>query len=615
MRAGDLAAAAVLAAAPLVAALAPSRAAAELKLGPNAGAYLEGFDPTYEIEGLLATRWSSKEAVVALPLVASGPIEVSFRAARVLRQAEVAVDVAGRPLDRFEARGGVFYTRAAGFDAPPTTPLRVRFVTTFEDASPRGLRFDWIRVAPGAGGRLRPDGASLGLATLLLVALFALFRLAGHGASTAGLLVLPVAAAAVAGVVFDPFAFAHVVGRLALPCLALLTPATFMLRRQTGARWALVAFAFAFLGRGVPLVHPKSYYPDFGNARRFIAALAQTDGSLAERAVAAQERTNVGYPRIVAGKAYAFPYSPLFFLPSLWPKEPDRIESLYRIAGLVPASLEVLSVFLLARLAFPRSSLMPAVASLLAAFLPPLMSRLLLAMTVTLWGHLADVLLVAATLAYLGRPSPRRLGLVFGAALVSQLLYVSSLFTVSAFLIATALLERKHAWRLLLALVASGAITVLWLYHPFLRAFFGEILPAVVAGARMEAGGAKAGLGLMSRIPLFYGWALPLLSLAGLALVRVRCERAAASVFTAYALAFALLVALRGMGGGLFRDLKEIEFVAPLVALMTALALEALARRRTLAAALVGIGLALFGIGKATGYVIENASPFTELGS
>jgi len=616
MRAGDLAAAVLLAALPYAASHVPSRASVELKLGPNAGAYLEGFQTTYEIEGLLATRWATKDATVRLPIVASGPMEVSFRAARVLRLAEVAVDIGGRELDRFEARGGVFFRRVARFDAVPATPLRIHFSTASDDDSPRGLRCDWIRITPEPGGRLRPDAGALGRASLLLVSLLAAFRFAGHAPPAAILLLLPAALAAAAGILMDPFGFAHVMCQLTLPWLALLVPASFLLRGQPGGRWALVAFAMAFLGRGAALVHPKSYYPDFGNARRYIVALSETQGDVAERGVTAQQRTNVGYPRVVAGRAYAFPYSPLFFLPSLWPSDPDRIESLYRIAGLVPASLEVLGIFLIGRLAFPRSDLVPAAAALLSAFLPPLMSRLLLAMTITLWGHLADVVLVAATLAFLTRPTPQRLALVFASALASQLLYVSSLFTTAAFLLATVLVERRHAWRLLLALLGSSAITVLWLYHPFLRAFFGEILPAVLGGARMEGGAAPAGPGVaLWRIPLFYGWAWPLLSLAGLALVRVRAERATSAAFTAYALAFALLVALRAFGGGLFRDLKEVEFAAPLAALTTSVALEALARRRAAAALLVGLGLALFGVGKAVSYVNENASPFTELRS
>lgn len=614
----DAALALLLGVIPIVAALPGGRAAA-LKLGPNAGAYLEGFQRSYEISGLEATRWATRDATVTLPLLASGPVEVSYRLSRVLRSADVAVDVGGRPLDRFEAHGGAFVERRASLDLPAGTSLRLRFVTSSEDPSPRGLRFDWIRVAALPGGRLRPSALPLFLFALAGAGSYLLLRFVGHGSLAAAALLTPLALAGAAGVHLDPLGFAHVVLRLVPIGLALAAGAALVLRAQPAGRWALLAFLLAFFGRGALLVHPRSFYPDFGNARRFIVALSETEGDLASRGVAAQVKTNVGYPRTLAGRAYAFPYSPLFFLPGLWPSDPDAIEEVYRIAGLVPASLEVLAVFLLARLGFPRSSLAPAAASLLAAVLPPVTSRLLLAMTVTLVGHLADVLLLAAALFYLRRPDPRRLGLVFAAALASQLLYVSSLFTVSAFLLCLAGLERRHASKLLAVLAVAGGVTVLWLYHPFLRAFFGEILPAVAAGARMEgrAGGGGGGLGsALGRIPIFYGWAFPLLAACGLALSRARGDGAARSVFSAYALAFALLVGLRAFGGGLFRDLKEIEFVAPLVAIATALFLEGLAaagRRR--AALLVGVGLGLYGASRAADIVVQNLSPFTEIRS
>jgi len=613
----DVGLAALLAAIPLAAALPGGRAAA-LKLGPNAGAYLEGFQRSYEISGLEATRWSGRDASVALPLTGSGPVEVSYRVSRVVRAGQVSVDVAGQPLDGFEARGAAWLERSRIVTLPHATPLRVRFVTTSEDPSPRGLRFDWIRVAPLPGGRLRPAALPLFLGALAGAGAFLLLRLVGHAAVPAAALAAPLAVAGAAGVLLDPLGFAHVAQRLVPLGLGLAAAAVLALRGQPAGRWALAALLLAFFGRGALLVHPRSFYPDFGNARRYIVALADTAGGLAERGVAAQERTNVGYPRRVAGKDYAFPYSPLFFLPQLWPADADAIEDVYRLAGLVPASLEVLGVFLLARLAFPRAAVAPAAAALLAAVLPPVTSRLVLAMTITLVGHLADVLLVAAALFYLRRPVAPRLALVFAAALASQLLYVSSLFTVPAFLAALALLERRHASRLVLVLALSGAIAVLWLYHPFLRAFFGEILPAVLSGARMEGrAGAAGGLSAaVARVPGFYGWAFPLLAAAGLALAQARADTAARSVLLAYGLAFGLLVGLRAFGGGLFRDLKEIEFVAPLVAVATGVALEALAasgRRR--AALLVGIGLALFGAGRAVGIVVENLSPFTEIRS
>jgi hypothetical protein len=65
-------------------------------------------------------------------------------------------------------------------------------------------------------------------------------------------------------------------------------------------------------------------------------------------------------------------------------------------------------------------------------------------------------------------------------------------------------------------------------------------------------------------------------------------------VFTAYALAFLVLVLLRAFGAGLFRDLKEITFVSPLLAVLAGAALEELWRRGRSgrwAAALIVVGL------------------------
>ena len=66
----------------------------------------------------------------------------------------------------------------------------------------------------------------------------------------------------------------------------------------------------------------------------------------------------------------------------------------------------------------------------------------------------------------------------------------------------------------------------------------------------------------------------------------------------AYLAAGLALVALRGLPGGLFKDLKELEFLAPGIAIASAVALAALARRGRygmagavlLAALLIGFG-------------------------
>jgi hypothetical protein len=67
---------------------------------------------------------------------------------------------------------------------------------------------------------------------------------------------------------------------------------------------------------------------------------------------------------------------------------------------------------------------------------------------------------------------------------------------------------------------------------------------------------------------------------------------------------------MRAFGGGLFRDLKEIEFAAPLVALGVGTAVEEIAdhRRGRLGAVLIGLGLMLFSLSRYLEYVRAFAS-------
>jgi hypothetical protein len=101
------------------------------------------------------------------------------------------------------------------------------------------------------------------------------------------------------------------------------------------------------------------------------------------------------------------------------------------------------------------------------------------------------------------------------------------------------------------------------------------------------------------------------LALAGFVLLRRRVPPPLFRVLSAYALTFAALVALRAVGAGLFRDLKEIEFAAPLVALGAGASLEELAGRGSAgrwAAALVVLGLGAFCAARYVEYVRAYAS-------
>jgi hypothetical protein len=145
--------------------------------------------------------------------------------------------------------------------------------------------------------------------------------------------------------------------------------------------------------------------------------------------------------------------------------------------------------------------------------------------------------------------------------------------------------------------------------------FLREILPAAIAGGGMAAEGGRPGGGAveaLSPIPIYYGWGYPAVAVAGFVLLRRRAPPAVLGVLAAYALTAATLVALRAFGGGLFRDLKEIEFAAPLVAVSAGAALEELARRGRAgrwAAALVLAGL----VATSAVRYVEYATAYTSL--
>ena len=597
-----------------------------VKMGPNTGFYLSGVAPLYEIEGLRATRGTSYHSTLTLPLRLRGDrADVSMSFARVLPQtAVVEVSLADHLIDRFTCRGGAFRVERADVRFGGSLPVALRFDVDSHDRRDLGLKLDWVRIAASGSTRLALRGLPLIVAPLFAACFFVCLRLVGQGRVCSALLALPVVLGAAVWTQIEPYEFAHVVSRTGLVAIALTVLLTIGLRRVASGNVLMPLLVLAYVIKGSGLFYPTSFYPDYQHAQRYAHRVASSEGSLAERGREAQRHIGVGYPRIISGKEYAFPYSPFGYLPFAVFQDADALEDAFRQTSLLTATLELLLVFGLARwllLGVADAGNLPLLAAFLAALLPATFSRLMLAMGTTLFGHFWDVLLVIFALIYLRRPQWRTLALVALAALGSLLLYVSSLFTVSAFLLLLAVLERRHALRLLLVLFGAVAITVGWLYAPFVREFFGEIAPAVLSGARMaRAAGVPTGPWAASqRIPMFFGWALPPLSIAGYLLLRRRVDSPALSVVRAYGLAFLLLFSLRAFGGGLFRDLKETTFVGPLVAILSAVTIGALARRDRWgrwAALLVLLGLTLFSVGKSVGYLASYRSPFTHaLGS
>jgi hypothetical protein len=587
------------------------------QLGPNDHRYLEGFAPHYEIEnGTVGTRWTTYHARIDLPLVLEGPAEVIYRFSRVFGEtAEAEITLGGSTIDRFTARGGSVETRRIRLPALSPTPLSIGFDVDSHERRNLGLKLDWVAVAPGPEARLRLTGESRLLPTLLAAFLFALFRWGGLGLRGSLASTFVFVGVVVSTMHHDIFGLAHVAPQLSLPLVVLSTAAGLYLRRKPKGALVLPLFVAGYLLRGYGLFHPETFYGDVANARDYVEAFRETSGSLAERGVETQTKTNVGYPRTVAGKDYAFPYSPLYFLPFGLARTPGGIEDAVRHAGLAASALETLPIFWLASTVFSPSA--SVLASLLWSVSPPVFSRLLLALHATLVGSLLDTLAISSVLALsYDLRSRRRLGAVFGTTLASLLAYTSSLFSMGAFFLCESLLERRLALKLLGVVAIAGTLTVTWLYWPFLIAFFGEILPALASGLpgpAVDAASAPVRTAL-SRIPLFYGFLYPPLALAGLYIARRSIDARAFRILAAWGLAFLLMVSLRAFGGGVFKDIKEIEFAAPLVAILTGASLAALGRRGRkgmLAAAAITAGLVLFGLARYRSYLELYSSPVT----
>jgi hypothetical protein len=390
--------------------------------------------------------------------------------------------------------------------------------------------------------------------------------------------------------------------------LSLLT--VLLVRRAAGGRWVFLVFLAGYALKAAAVFHPSYFYNDVRTFERYVLALRDGEGGVRERGVRAQVETGVAYPRIVGGRPYAFPYSPLFFL--VFTRLPEeRIVEAEKHLALAAAAAEVVAVFALSRLVCGSRAAVAATA--VAAALPPLYNRLLLAMWATIAGHLLDLLAILATALLAARPASLRRWLTqAGATLAAVLSYISSLFSLTLFGAFAAALHPPLGWRVALGWAVSMAVALGWLYSRFVSVMIREILPAMLAGGTPAATGlGPAVLAALARVPIFYGWGYPALAVAGFVVVQRRASPALFRVVAAYALALLALIALRALSGGLFKDLKEIEFAAPLVALTTGTSLEELARRgrRGVAgAALIACGLIAFSASRYVSYLRAYAS-------
>ncbi len=118
------------------------------------------------------------------------------------------------------------------------------------------------------------------------------------------------------------------------------------------------------------------------------------------------------------------------------------------------------------------------------------------------------------------------------------------------------------------------------------------------SGLPAQQVGAAAGLaGALRRPFIFYDVGYLALAIAGMVLVYRRGESNVFRPMLAYFLTFVFLLSLRGLTGDLFKDLKEILFVGPLIAISASASILEIAKRNRagkVAAVLIVLGLLIF---------------------
>ncbi len=571
----------------------------DFDVGPSTGAYLPGFTESEERRPV-SFRWTKERASVVVPLGGvseAGTLQLRY-ARFVQGNASVRLFLDGEPLSSFSARPGRFRT----FDLPVSFAARtsLRLDLLVEDPSPEklGLAVDWIRVE---GARFRLPFESLA-PRIFLAGVFLLTVALGFSLRIAAAVGAGVALAQAAWFASDPFGMAHAQAQIAIVGLVAAALLSLGFRRSVP-----LLFLLGYMLKGAALFHPSYFYPDVRLHRRHLEAFEAASGGILERGIAAQKVAQTAYPRIIAGRPYAFPYSPVFYLPfTLLDRDARGIEASMKHVGLVLAALELPLVFLLARALVGAE--VATWAALLTVFLPPIdQSTSVRSMADdgrTLLRRSRDPLrrahgpggvLSQPDAALLERAaSPRE----FSISRASSISACSRAFL--------AWFERKRIPSLLpfWGLVVTAAVVLVYL--PFTVLFVTEIVPALASG---EGGGTEnppAGFAVaLLRITYFYGIGFPAMAIAGFLLAWRDGERWASRVLAAYGLSFRWpsgasrgLRNVQGLEG--IRLHRTVRRRSPRASLSIRSGGEAASGR--FAAVMVAAGLIAFGLAKYVEY-------------
>jgi hypothetical protein len=585
-----------------------------LNLGAGDQPYARGFRPGWERDGLGGAgetmfHWTLDGARLEFPVEAlAGHAELRLRLARFSdTPAEITLLQAGRIVERWTQMPRGWSVRSFEF-GPVAGPLSLQFRSESPDGL--GLALDWAEIRGDL--RLRLPWASLGRLALLVVGVGCLSA-SVLGARGAAVLAMALLLGLAAGLRADRLgALQAAVGGMpaALAVAATLAGLILLLRRAwPDAPHGRAASAPALLGALVAVLllsHPFFFYPDVATHARFLAAIRE-DPYLLWDAGDYQQRTGTWAMREISGQKLALPYSAAFHAVA-WPYA--RLlgnEAALKVVAAGALGFSLLLVHVLARAAgVSRGGALAA--QLIFASWPVSWSRLSLALFPTLLGQATELLLVV----HLARRFPELAGArdaawAFGFLFLAQLAYSGSLFNVALVvglfgLWGAASGDGSRARRLLAAYLMALLAVVALQYWRFLPLLFGTRMPrALWATPLADGADLRAAL---ERFLLFYDGFGPALAALGVVLV-ARGPRHVARLLCVVIVAGGLLLLGRYGLPVLLRDAKEIELLAPTLAVLAAAGLELLARRggtRLVLSGLLVLGLLRFSLASSIGF-------------
>jgi hypothetical protein len=534
--------------------------------GPADPAYSVDLAARHRVRGASFFRWLGRGGLdLPWSLRAPGELEIDYQ---IATPSVVKVTLEDLPVGQMQLLPGVSRARLV---LPAGRRLRLRFEETeFLPENRRRASFFRIQIQ---SSRLVPTLGGALPALALPFLLHGLLVLGGLSARHAFALAICAAGIEAALLASDPYVFLRLAERLLLPVALFGGLVAALLRRTRWPAWCYAAFLTGLLLRLSILLHPFAYHYDHqAHAGMVQAVLDRGLLGFWETKQELQLALNVG-EMVIAGEKWAFPYPSFFYLVSA---------ALARVLGSVDyalmlfsglaASLETLLVASLAGMFEEKARVFAAWAS---ALYPASFGVLTIVLYPTMVAHVFELGALVLLAWRLPNPSRTWSFLLAGSIALAASVHAGAFINLAIFLPLLALVtkSREPLWLGALGLGFSLLLSYreLFALAPVLAASPGQP-PFSSHWLQLEPPQQFAFMG---------GYLWPALGIAGLALLAGSPRR---SFLLAWGLSFLALRCLRVLLGPPGAHLKELQWVAPLIALGIGCLVEEIRRLRPAAA-------------------------------